>query len=70
MRVFSDLTRLECRTYPLKVGDTARLAAFDQLFQTRGYEVRHLDREVFDSATRLRAEHGLKTPDAFTVTPL
>ena len=62
--VFSDLTRLECRTHPLKVGDTARLAVFDQLFQTRGYEVRALNGDVFDLATNLRAEHGLKTPDA------
>lgn len=62
--VFSDLTRLECRMQPIKTGDLARLAVFDQLFRTDGYQTCPLDRPVFDLATRLRAEHGLKTPDA------
>lgn len=62
--VFSELTRLECRVHPLKSGDADRLRAFDCLFANRGYQTRALDREVFEEATRLRVEHGLKTPDA------
>jgi predicted nucleic acid-binding protein len=62
--VFSDLTRLECRTHPMKTADLARLAVFDQMFQTRGYETCPMPAAVYDEATRLRAEHGLKTPDA------
>ncbi len=61
--VFSELTRMECRMHPIRQGDAAQLAAFDVLFGNRGYQTRALDREVFEQATRLRAEHGVKTPD-------
>jgi predicted nucleic acid-binding protein len=62
--VFTELTRLECRLQPLKTGNTLALNAFDQLFATSGYGYQALDRPVFESATQLRAQYGLKTPDA------
>lgn len=62
--IFSELTRLECRVKPIKDGNAPLLAAFDHLFATTGYENQALDRTVFELATTLRAQHGLKTPDA------
>lgn len=62
--VFSELTRLECRIKPLRDGNTRLLTAFDLLFVTNGYETRAMDRSVFETATQLRAQYNLKTPDA------
>ena len=62
--VFSELTRLECRVQPLKTGNAPALQGFDKFFATRGYRYQAMDRKVFDLATQLRAQHGLKTPDA------
>lgn len=62
--VFSELTRLECRLHPIKTGNKLVLQAFDQFFATSGYHYQPLDRTVFDMATQLRAQHGIKTPDA------
>lgn len=62
--VFSELTRLECRVQPLKTGNSLALQAFDRFFATSGYRYQPMDRSVFELATELRAQHGLKTPDA------
>lgn len=62
--VFTELTRLECRLHPIRSGNALQLAAYDQLFSTPGYRFQALDRSVFDQATQLRMQHGLKTPDA------
>lgn len=60
----SHLLRLECRTGPLKQGDKVRLACFDRFFNNTRHQWIPASRAVFDRATQLRAEHGLKTPDA------
>lgn len=60
----SDLTRLECRVRPMKQGDALLLARFDRFFDNPRHIRIAASREVFDLATVLRAEHGLKTPDA------
>ncbi len=62
--VVTDLTRLECRTQPLREKDQPMLALFDQFFQRPDIESVSLSKVVFDLATELRAEHLLKTPDA------
>lgn len=62
--VFSELTRLECRVLPLRRGDHAVLAVYDQLFAHGRNQFTPLDRACFETATALRATHGLKTPDA------
>lgn len=62
--VFSELTRMECRVLPLRNGNSVALKAFDDLFSNTLYEFAPLDRNTFDAATALRAEHSLKTPDA------
>lgn len=62
--IYSDLTRLECRVLPLRRQDQALLARYDAFFALRDCERVPLDAAVFDLATELRAQHGLKTPDA------
>ena len=61
---YSDLTRLECRVRPLALANAALLARYDRFFSTPGYVRVAIDTAMFDSATELRARHGLKTPDA------
>jgi len=62
--VFSELTRMECRVQPLRTGDFAVLDAYEQLFTNRAYRFASFDRPIFDLATQLRTDYGLKTPDA------
>jgi predicted nucleic acid-binding protein len=60
----TELLRLECRIQPLAQGDSELLALYDELFDQPGLIWQPLNREVFDLACRLRAQHRLKTPDA------
>ena len=62
--VFSDLTRLECRVYPLRNQDQALLARYDAFFKLPDCGFVNLDSSVFDLATELRAQFTLRTPDA------
>jgi predicted nucleic acid-binding protein len=62
--VTSDLTRMECRVKPLRDGDMELLHDFDDFFAKAVSAIVPLSRQVIDKATELRAEHGLKTPDA------
>ena len=63
----SDLTRLECRVGALKRSDAAALKVFDSFFARPEVEVVPLTNVVFDLAAELRADLGLKTPDALHV---
>jgi len=60
----SELTRLECRVYPLAHQQDFMLRQYD-LFFTQP-EIRNISfsAPVWDLATHIRAEHGLKIPDA------
>lgn len=62
--VISDLTRLECRVFPLRAGDQGLLGRYDAFFALGEVGHAEIDRSVFDLATELRATHHLKTPDA------
>jgi predicted nucleic acid-binding protein len=62
--VVSDLTRLECRVFPLRAGDQSLLGRYDAFFGLGEVGRADIDRSVFDLATELRAAHNLKTPDA------
>ena len=62
--VTSQLSRLECRVKPLRERDDLLLARFDNLFASPGLELRHIDAEIIDRATDIRARHGFRTPDA------
>lgn len=60
----TELLRLECRVQPMAQGDDELLARYDALFELPELIWQPLNREVFDLACRLRAQHRLKTPDA------
>lgn len=60
----SRLSVLECRVGPLRRGDHASLQRFDALFAQPDLLWVELSASVVELATRLRANHGLRTPDA------
>jgi len=60
----SDLTRLECRVWPVREGDQELLAQFDGFFASQDVEWLVIRTDMFDLATELRARHGTKAPDA------
>ena len=62
--VTSRLTRLECRSKPLRGGDLATLAQFEVFFAGVELVIVELGRAVVERATELRAQYNLKTPDA------
>lgn len=64
VQVVSDLTRMECRVKPLRDGNSDLLNDYDDYFTGVVAEVVPLSREVIDRATVIRAQYGLKTPDA------
>jgi len=58
----SRLSVMECRIKPLRDGDAALLHRYADFFAS--VQILELDATVVDIATDLRAQHGLKTPDA------
>ena len=60
----SDLTRLECRVKPIKLGDTAKLAIYDGFFAQPDVQLVPITTAVFDRATRVRADHNFKLGDS------
>lgn len=62
--VTSRLTRLECRSKPLRAGDLATLAQFEVFFAGVELVIVELGPAVVERATELRARYNLKTPDA------
>ena len=60
----SRLTRLECRSKLLRLGDLATLAQFDVFFAGVELILAEVSSAVIERATELRARHNLKTPDA------
>jgi predicted nucleic acid-binding protein len=61
---FSDLTRLECRMKPLRIGATAKLAEFDAFFIRPDVRFVAITTAVFDRATVIRATYNYKLADA------
>jgi predicted nucleic acid-binding protein len=62
--VFSDLTRLECRVQPMRTKNQELLDRYDTFFALPDNECVAFGKPVFDLATELRANQGLKAPDA------
>jgi hypothetical protein len=60
---FRDLTRLECRVRPIKLGATTTLADFDAFFARPDLRLVPVTTAVFDRATRIRATHNFKLSD-------
>ena len=62
--VTSRLTRLECRSKPLRAGGLATLAQFDVFFAGVELILAEVSPAVIERATELRARYNLKAPDA------
>lgn len=60
----SDLTRLECRVQPLRLGNLAVLTKFDSFFALPDVCLVPLTSSVYDRATHIRARHRFQTADA------
>ena len=60
----SRLSLLECRVAPLRRGDQSCLDRFEALFAQPDLLVVELTASVVELATQLRANQGLRTPDA------
>jgi predicted nucleic acid-binding protein len=61
---FSDLTRLECRVKPLRLGATKALADMDVFFSRPDVRLIPITTAVFDRATIIRATHQFKLADS------
>jgi predicted nucleic acid-binding protein len=61
---FSDLTRLECRVKPLKLGATTTLTDFDAFFARPDVRLVPITTVVFDRATVVRATRNFKLGDS------
>lgn len=60
----SQLSRLECRCFPMRQNDVTLLAAYDTFFRAADLSLIDIDARVIDVATRLRGIYGFKSPDA------
>ncbi len=60
----SRLSMLECRVGPFRRGDQVSLDRFETFFAQPDLVWVELNTAVIRLATRLRANHGLRTPDA------
>lgn len=61
---FSQLTRLECRVKPLKLGSTKTLGDFDAFFTRSDVRLVPINTAVFDRATVIRATCNFKLGDS------
>lgn len=62
--VTSRLSMLECRVKPRRESDHEGLARFDGFFGREKLVVVDVSARVIERATKLRAAHGFRTPDA------
>lgn len=62
--VTSRLSRLECRTRPIRQNDISLLALYDAFFEGRELTVAEVNSAVIETATEIRSRFGLKAPDA------
>ncbi len=60
--VTSRLSRLECRSKPLRARDTALLARYEAAFAAA--RLLDISGAVIERATELRAKYGFRSPDA------
>ncbi|MDQ6951763.1 MAG: type II toxin-antitoxin system VapC family toxin [Mariprofundales bacterium] len=60
----SELTRLECRVHPMAHQQSVILKQYDIFFSQPEIRSIPFSVDVWELATRLRAQYALKTPDA------
>ena len=63
----SDLTRLECRVKPIRLGDTPLLADYDAFFAGPDLLKLALPEPVFERATEIRAQYGFRLGDSLNL---
>src|SRR4051794_27992834 len=59
----SDLSRLEIRLKPLRIGDVAKASQIDAFFLSPDVRLVSLSAAVYDRATLIRAHHNFKLAD-------
>lgn len=59
---FSHMTRMECLVEPMRLGKADLINEYEEIWSLG--EVLAVQKPDFDLAARLRAQYGLKTPDA------
>jgi predicted nucleic acid-binding protein len=60
----SRLSMLECLVKPLRDQNTAEIDRYRDFFASAGLQMVEVSSLVIETATLLRARHGLRTPDA------
>ncbi|MFZ4856488.1 MAG: type II toxin-antitoxin system VapC family toxin [Desulfuromonadaceae bacterium] len=60
----SRLSMLECLVKPLRDQNTAEIDRYRGFFASAGLQMVEVSSQVIETATLLRARHGLRTPDA------
>jgi predicted nucleic acid-binding protein len=60
----SRLSCLECRIKPLRENNQFLLDLYDQFFTAKNLSIIELNAQVIDTATHLRVQYRLRTPDA------
>ncbi len=60
----SDLSRLECRVKPIRLGNATALAVYDGFFALPDVQLVPITTAVFDRATQIRADHNFKLADS------
>ncbi len=63
----SDLTRLECRVKPIRLGDASLLADYDAFFDAPDLLKFALPGSVFERATGIRAQYGFRLADSLNL---
>ena len=63
----SELTRLECRVKPIRLGDASLLADYDAFFAAPDLLRFALPGSVFERATEIRAGHGFRLADSLNL---
>ena len=60
----SRLSMMECLVKPLRDQNTANIERYRGFFASAGLQIIEISALVIETATLLRARHGLRTPDA------
>ncbi|MBI5483158.1 MAG: PIN domain-containing protein [Deltaproteobacteria bacterium] len=60
----SRLSIMECLIKPMRDQNVADITSYRSFFASSGLQIVELDALVIETATLLRARHGLRTPDA------
>ncbi len=62
--ITSRISLIECRSNPMRKHDAETLRIYDGFFAADQMSLADVDAGIIESATRLRAEYGFRTPDA------